>query len=50
MRLIENIQAPWVGNPPREEERPDWWDSDDSYNDRPLGWDDEEVHDEACDR
>ena len=45
MRRIENLQAPWVGKSEEDYERvlfgdpDDWWDSDDSYNDRPLGWD-----------
>lgn len=45
MRLVETIQAPWVGKSEEDYESTlfgdpdDWWDSDASYNDRPLGWD-----------
>lgn len=53
MRLVETIQAPWVGKSEEDYNRmlfgdlDDWWDSDASYNDRPLGWDEPDGEGEA---
>lgn len=39
--MMWHLQAPWVGKSPEDEEHNevDFLDSDASYNDRPLGWD-----------
>ena len=43
MRLIENIQAPWVGRAPEEEKmtREEWL--DEFHDGRPFGWDDDDA-------
>lgn len=40
--MIKSIpDAPWVGKSPEDEDNGevDFWESDASYNDRPIGWD-----------
>lgn len=47
--MMWHLQAPWVGKSPEDEEHNevDFLDSDASYNDRPLGWDEPDAQRES---